>query len=109
MYMGIANLFFIVGMLLVVAILIYVVGKGVYCFIEDINQTSATYDIVRFLKFDDEFTDNFKSFELAPEFLVTAVYGLIHIFLCFIWPVYVIIVGMFYFRTKRRKEKFKDS
>lgn len=109
MYMGIANVFFILGTLLITAILIYMIGKGVYCFIEDKKQTSATYDIVRFLKFDDEFTDNFKGFELVPEFFIVAISWFGHVVLCFVWPTYIIIVGMFYFRTKKRKEKLKDN
>lgn len=109
MYMEIARLFFLLGTLLNIMILIYIIGKSIYCFIEDIEATSATYNIVKSLRFDDEFINKFKNFDLVSEFIVVAISCLLNLFLCFIWPVYTIIVGMFYFRAKRRKEKLKDS
>jgi len=105
MYMSIADLFLFSGLVTVTAILLYITYKGFKCIVEDEEYSSATYDIVRLIKFDDKFTDGFKNYEFFPEFGVAAVMLIGVMFLAILWPLTLALIITLYLRTKRRKEK----
>ena len=108
MYWTIADLFLWPGFITVVAILLYITYKGFKCIIEDEEYSSATYDIVKFIKFDDKFTNGFKNYEFFPEFGIAAIMLIGVMFLAILWPLTLVLIVVLYLRTKRRKEKLKE-
>lgn len=107
MYCSIADLFLIPGLAIVVASLLYIIYKGCKCAIEDEKYSSASYDIVKFMRFDDKFTDGFKNYEFFPELGVAIVMLIGILFVAILWPLTLVLMIVLYFRTKRRKEKEK--
>lgn len=108
MYLAIADLFLYAGWTAVAASIFYILYKGLTCFIDDKEYSSASYDIVKYIGIDDKLADKFKNFEFTLELLVAVAMSIGVFFLALFWPLTLAFIVALYFRVKKRKEKLKD-
>lgn len=108
MYLAIADLFLYAGWTAVSVSIFYTLYKGLTCFIDDEEYSSASYDIAKYIGLDDKLTDKFKKFEFTLELLVAVVMIIGAFFIALFWPLTLTFIVALYLRVKRRKEKLKD-